>query len=107
MESELKQKKVPWNWYVVAILSAAAIVYLTLLFPIWNWFPVQITEEITVIAVAEVGCVTDAVSMNHPVVISDCNAQPGDIIEATYYVPAIETGDYYQKLQQKADLVNP
>lgn len=104
---EQTEKKIPWKWYVAAVLTGIAVLFMVTLFPIWHWMPIQVTESVTVIAVADVGCVTDAVSLNHAVIIPDCDAKPGDIIEATFYRPAIEQSDYYERLQEKANLVNP
>ena len=107
MKAKQIEQKTPWKWYVLGFLAALAILFLTTLFPIWQWFPVQVTETVTVLAVTEFGCVTDAVSMNYPVVLSECTAEVGETTEVTFYRPAIEQGDYYEKLQQKAELVNP
>ena len=101
-----KEKKMPWKWYVLAVLSGLGLLMITTIAPIWHWMPVQITEEGKVVAITENGCVIDTPSVSMPV-IQDCDAQPGDVIEVTYFVPSKVTSGYFEKTQQRADLVQP
>ena len=72
----------------------------------WHWYPVQITEEGTILAITENGCVIETPTVSMPV-IQECSGQPGDVIEVTYFVPAKVTGGYFERMQERADLVQP
>lgn len=100
------EKKMPWKWYVALVLGALAVLMMTTIAPIWHWFPVQITEQGTVLAIVDKGCVIDTPSVSMPV-IQKCNASPGDVIDVTYYVPAKITSGYYDRMQEKLALVQP
>ena len=41
------------------------------------------------------------------VVVSDCEANVGDIVSATFYIPAMEQNGYYDRIQDKLEMVNP
>lgn len=100
------QEKSLWKAYVGIMLSAAVVLLLTTIVPIWNWIPTQITEEGTVLTINENGCVIAVPTMGLPI-IQDCSAQPGDLIEVTYFVPGKLVNGYYDRLQEKADLIQP
>ena len=72
----------------------------------WNILPTLITEEVTVIAVTDYGCVAES-SMGHSVVVSDCNVGVGDLVSATFYVPAMDQNGYHERIQDKLEMVNP
>ncbi|MCV0409471.1 hypothetical protein [Nitrosopumilus sp.] len=72
----------------------------------WNWIPIQVTEDVTVIAVTEDGCVAES-QYGTSVVVSECNAKVGDIVSATFYIPSSEINEFYDKQQQKVELVQP
>jgi len=103
---EQQDKKMPWKWYVGLVLGGLAILMITSIAPIWHWFPVQITEQGTVLAITERGCVIDTPTVSLPV-IQKCAAQPGDVIEVTYYVPSKITTGYFERVQEKAALIQP
>ena len=106
MESSIQEKKMPWKWYVGLILVGMAVLMMFTIVPIAHWFPVQITEEGTVLAITENGCVIETPSVAMPV-IQQCSGQPGDVIEVTYFVPAKVTSGYFEKMQERAELVQP
>jgi hypothetical protein len=56
--------------------------------------------------VTDYGCVAESV-LGHSVVVSDCDSSVGDIISATFYVPAMEQNGYYDRIQDKLEMVNP
>ncbi|MCA9827764.1 MAG: hypothetical protein KC444_05145 [Nitrosopumilus sp.] len=89
----------------MAILAAATSVILILTITPWNIVPIQITEDVTVIAVTDFGCVAESV-MGLSVVVSDCSAKVGDVTSATFYVPAKEQNEY-DRIQDKLAMVNP
>lgn len=90
----------------IAILAAATSVILVLTITPWNIVPTLVTEDVAVIAVTDYGCVGESV-LGHSVVVSDCDAKVGDVISATFYSPAMETNGYYDRIQDKLEMVNP
>ena len=100
------QENSRWKVYVGVMLVASVVLLLTTIVPVWNWIPTQITEEGTVLTMTENGCVIAVPTMNYPI-IQECNAQPGDLISVTYYVPGKMINDYYDRMQDKVELVQP
>lgn len=105
-KTEQKEEKSPWIKYVGIVFAASVVLILTTLVPVWNWIPIQITEEGTVLAITENGCVIDTPTMGMPI-IQKCSAQPGEVVEVTYFVPGKMINGYYDRMQAKADLVQP
>ena len=99
------EKKAPVLTFL-AILAAATSVILVLTVTPWNLVPTLVTEDVTVIAVTDYGCVAASV-LGHSVVVSECDAKVGDVISATFYVPAMEQNGYYDRIQDKLEVVNP
>ena len=104
MQQTIQQK--PPVLKFLAIISIATAVILVITITPWNIVPTAITENITVIAVTESGCVGES-SLGHSVVVENCQAKVGDSISATSYVPAMEQNGYYDKIQQKLEKVTP
>ena len=100
-----KEKKTPRLaiWSLIAMGTAVVLIFT--LTP-WNFIPVQVTEEVTVIAVTENGCVGQS-QYGVSVVIPKCEAQVGSTVSATFYVPSIELNGYYDQLQNRVDMVKP
>lgn len=96
----------PWKWYVGLVLGGIAILMMVTIVPIWEWFPVQITEQGRVLAITKEGCVIQAQTVDLPI-IQKCNAQVGETVDVTYFVPSKVTSGYYQKLTEKASLIQP
>ena len=103
---QTEKKKMPWKWYVGVVLAGLAVLMMVTVVPIWHWFPVQITEQGTVLAITENGCVIDTPSVAMPV-IQQCSGQVGDVIDVTYYVPSKVTSGYFERFQERAELVQP
>lgn len=105
LRQKQKEKKPPRlaMWGMVA--AGTAVVLILLLTP-WNFIPVQLTEDVTVIANIEYGCVGES-QYGISVVVSECSAQVGDIVSATFYVPAMKLNGYYDKLQDRVEMVQP
>ncbi len=99
------EKKAPVLTFL-AILVAATSVILVLTVTPWNIVPTLVTEDVAVIAVTDYGCVAESV-LGHSVVVSECDAKVGDVISATFYVPAMEQNGYYDRIQDKLKVVNP
>ena len=99
------QKKPP-RIAIVSLMAAATAVILVFTLTPWNFVPVQVTEEITVIGITEHGCVGES-QYGTVVVVPQCSAQVGDVVSATFYVPAMEMNSYYERLQDRVDVVQP
>ena len=104
-----KQKQIQKNPPRIAIVSlmaiATAVILVFTLTP-WNFVPVQVTEEVTVLGITEHGCVGES-QYGTVVVVPQCSAQVGDVVTATFNVPAMEINSYYEKLQDRVDMVQP
>ena len=99
------EKKAPAFKFVMLLVAATSVILVLIISP-WNVFPTLVTEDVTVITVTDYGCVAESV-LGHSIVVSDCDAKPGDVISATFYIPAMELNGYYDRVQEKLALVNP
>ena len=90
-------------WGMVA--AGTAVVLILLLTP-WNFIPVQVTEDVTVIANMEYGCVGES-QYGVSVVVPECSVQVGDTVSATFNVPAMKLNGYYDRLQDRVEMVQP
>ena len=90
----------------VAIVMATIVGYILIFAtPVIGEFPVEITEEVKVLAVTEKGVVFET-STGVAVVTDQYDGEPGDIIEVTYSVPA-KYLDGKRKLQASFDAFHP
>jgi len=90
----------------VGVLMAAMIAYVVIyVAPVLGEFPVEITEELEILAVTEKGVVFET-STGVVVVTDQYNGEPGDIIEVTYSVPA-KYLDAKRKQQASFDAFHP
>ena len=64
------------------------------------------TEDVTVIANMEYGCVGES-QHGISVVVPECGARVGDTVSATFYVPSMKLNGYYDKLQDRVEMVQP
>ena len=106
MQKLMQKIAAPWIWFTALGLAVFTVLALTTIVPLGHWMPISVTEQATVIAVTEKGCVIES-SYGYPVIISNCNAQPGETIQATYNMPAIVQSEYIKRVQAKAALVQP
>ncbi|KAF6242871.1 hypothetical protein C6988_06770 [Nitrosopumilus sp. b1] len=104
-ESIQKEKKAP-AIPVIALIAAGLTVVLVLTLTPWNIIPTQVTEDVTVLAVTEYGCVGES-ALGISVVVSECSAQVGDVVSATFNVPAMEINGYYDSVKAKLAMVEP
>lgn len=104
-ESIQKEKKAPVI-PVIALMASGLAVMLVLLLTPWNLVPTQVTENVTVLAVTEYGCVGES-ELGVSVVVPECSANVGDIITATFNVPAMEQNGYYDRVQERLTYVEP
>ena len=92
-------KKTPQLKFLVILAVAISV---TLVFTItpWNIVPTLVTEDVAVITVAEYGCVGES-SLGRSVVVQDCDADVGDMVSATFYIPAGEINGYLEELEKR------
>ncbi len=98
-------KKTPQLKFLAIVAVATSVILVFTITP-WNVLPTLVTEDVTVIAVTDYGCVGESV-LGHSVVVSNCEANVGDIVSATFYIPAMEQNGYYDRIQDKLEMVNP
>jgi len=96
---QTKYKKTPQLKFL-AIMAVATSVILVFTIAPWNILPVSVSEEVSVIAVTDYGCVGES-SLGRSVVVSNCDASVGDIVSATFYIPAGETNGYLEALEKR------
>ncbi len=91
---------------LVAIVMAAIVGYMVIFVtPVLGEAPVEITEEVEILAVTEKGVVFET-STGIAVVTDQYDGEPGDIIEVTYSVPA-KYLDAKRKQQASFDAFHP
>ena len=100
-----KQKKPPRLAIWSMIAAGTAVILIFTLTP-WNFIPTQVTEDVTVLAITENGCVGES-QYGVSVVVPDCGAQIGEVVSATFYVPSMELNGYYDRLQDRVEMVQP
>lgn len=100
-----KQKKSP-KLAIIALMAAGTAVAIIFTITPWNFIPVQVTEDVTVLAITEHGCVGET-QYGTSVVVPQCSAQIGDVVSATFYVPAMEVNGYYDKVQDRVGMIQP
>ena len=86
----------------MAALVGYMLIYVT---PIAGEIPVEITEEVQILAVTEKGVVVET-STGVSVVTDKYSGEPGDIIEVTYSVPWKYLDDK-RRLQASFDAFHP
>ena len=89
----------------LAILVAGISVILVLTITPWNIAPTQVTEDVTVIAVTDYGCVGESV-LGKSVVVPNCVAGVGDTVSATFNIPAMEVNGYLEELENRIPMVD-
>ena len=87
------------------MITGLAVVVVFTVTP-WNIIPTQVTEDVKVLAVTDDGCVGES-QYGVSVVVPECNAQVGDVVFATCYVPAMEVNGYYDRLNDRVERVQP
>ena len=99
------EKKSPRLAIIVLMGAGIAVVLMFTLTP-WNLIPTQITEDVTVIAITEHGCVGES-QYGVSVVVPECTAHVGDVVSTTFYLPAMEINGYYDRVQDRVASVQP
>ena len=99
------QTKTPRLKFMVILAAATSVILVFTLTP-WNIVPTLVAEDVSVIAVTDYGWVGESV-LGHSVVVADCDAGVGDVVSATFYVPAMDQNGYYDRIEAKLTMVNP
>jgi len=92
-------KKTPQLKFL-AIVAVAVSVTLVFTMTPWNIVPTLVTEDVAVITVADYGCVGES-SVGRSVVVPNCDANVGDIVSATFYIPAGEINGHLEELESR------
>lgn len=106
MQATSQQEKKPPTVQVVALIAGGLAVALFFTLMPWNLVPSQVTEDVAILAVTEHGCVGES-RMGVSVVIEGCEASVGDVVPATFFVPAMEQNGYYDRIEAKLSMVQP
>ena len=105
MQEGIQEKKAPVIPVIALMAGGLAVVMVMTLMP-WNIAPTQVTEDVTVLAITEHGCVGESM-LGVSVVVSDCSAAVGDVVSATFNVPAMEINGYYDRIYAKLAVMEP
>ena len=106
MITKTKKERKPPRIATIGLMAAGTAVILIFLLTPWNFVPTQVTEDVTVIAITEHGCVAES-QYGVSVVVPECSAQVGDVVSASFNIPAIEINGYYDKVQDRVAAVQP
>ena len=104
-EQKQKEGRLSRRALLSAMIAGFAVAIVFTVTP-WNYLPTEVTEDVTVIANMEYGCVGES-QYGMIVVVPECSAQVGDILSATFYVPSMELNGYYDRLQDRVEMVQP
>ncbi len=96
---QTKYKQTPQLKFLAIVVVATSVILVFTIAP-WNTLPASVSEKVSVIAVTDYGCVGES-SLGRSVVISNCDASVGDIVSATFYIPAGETNGYLKELEKR------
>ena len=99
------EKRLSRRTIMTLMITGIAVVIMFTVTP-WNILPTQVTEDVRVLAVTEDGCVGES-QYGVSVVVPECSAQVGDMVTATFNVPSMEVNGYYDRLQDRVDMVQP
>lgn len=81
------------------VIAGIAVVIVFTVTP-WNFIPTEVTEDVTVIANTEYGCVGES-QYGLSVVVPECSAQVGDTVSATFNVPSGKLNGYWEELERR------
>jgi hypothetical protein len=96
---ETKQEKAPRGKFILILAVGISVAVMFTVTP-WNHIPTQVTENVSVIAVTDYGCVAESI-LGHNVVVNPCSASIGDTIPATFNVPSHQINGYMMKLEAR------
>ncbi|MGY5144638.1 MAG: hypothetical protein ACW9XH_09190 [Candidatus Nitrosopumilus sp. bin_32a] len=99
MSTKQTEKRLSRRTLLGLLIAGLAVVIIFTVTP-WNIMPIQVTEDVTVLAVTEHGCVGES-QYGISVVVPECTAQVGDTVSATFNVPAMELNGYLEELERR------
>ena len=82
-----------------AVIAGIAVTVIFTVTP-WNYVPTEVTENVIVIANTEYGCVGES-QYGLSVVVSECSANVGDTVPATFNVPSGKLNGYWEELERR------
>ncbi len=100
-----KEKKSPVIKTMVLIAGGLTVALVMTITP-WNILPTEVTENVTVLAITEHGCVGES-EFGVSVVVPDCSAQVGEVVSANFFVPAMDKNGYYDRIESKLAMIEP
>jgi len=106
MITKTQKERKPPRIATIGLMAAGLAVVLVFTLTPWNLVPTQVTEDVTVIAITEHGCVGES-EHGVSVVVPECSAQVGDVVSASFNIPAMEINGYYDRLQERVAAVQP
>ena len=99
MKTEQVEKRLSQRAIIAVMIAGLAVVIVFTITP-WNIIPTQVTENVTVLAVTEHGCVGES-QYGISVVVPECSAQVGDTVSATFNVPSGKLNGYWEELERR------
>ena len=99
MTTKQIEKRLSRRAILAMMITGIAVVIVFTVTP-WNIIPTQVTEDVTVLAVTDYGCVGES-QYGTSVVVSECSAQVGDTVSATFNIPSMEINGYNDRLQDR------
>jgi hypothetical protein len=99
MQNSIQKEKKPPVIKTIALIAAGLTVALVMTIT-------EVTENVTVLAITEHGCVGES-ELGVSVVVPECTSQVGEVVSATFFVPAMEKNGYYDRIESKLAMVEP
>lgn len=94
-----KENRLSRRILLSAMLAGFAVAIVFTVTP-WNFIPTEVTEDVTVIANMDYGCVGES-QYGVSVVVPECSAQVDDIVSATFNVPSWKLNGYLDELERR------
>ena len=94
-----KENRLSRRILLSAMLAGFAVAIVFTVTP-WNFIPTEVTEDVMVIANTDYGCVGES-QYGVSVVVSECSAQVGDTVSATFNVPSGKINGYWEELERR------
>jgi len=85
---------------LLSAMIAGIVVAIVFTVTPWNYIPTEVTEDVTVIANTEYGCVGES-QHGMIVVVPECSAQAGEIVSAIFNVPSGKLNGYWEELEKR------
>ncbi len=99
MYKQKQEGKLSRRVLLSAIIAGIAVAIVFTITP-WNYLPTEVTEDVTVIANMEYGCVGES-QYGMSVVVPECSVQVGDTVSATFNIPSGKVNGYWAELERR------